>query len=110
MVDKNVFPKGSYVVLEKGCDGKDTWGRQMPINHCYILSKDSSTYSFHVEKDIADSFTNGWSLLADSTSSGKLGKMVLRLATPEEKLEYFKRGRPYDVTTLPKVTNSYEIY
>jgi len=96
--DPNVFKAGTYIVLLASCDGKDCWKSSMPINHCYILKRDSHSLDIHIELDAQGSTNNGW-----SCGSYYDSKMKIRAATPEEIAEYDRLGKPYDVTTLGKV-------
>ena len=95
--DPNVFKAGTYIVLLASCDGKDCWKSSIPINHCYILKRDSHSLDIHIKLDAQGSTINGW-----SSSSFYDSKMKIRAATPEEIAEYDRLGKPYDVTTLGK--------
>ncbi len=93
--DPNVFKAGTYIVLLASCDGKNCWKSSMPINHCYILKRDSHSLDIHIKLDAQGSTINGW-----SSGSYYDSKMKIRAATPEEIAEYDRLGKPYDVTTL----------
>lgn len=103
---ENEFKKGDYVVLLSTCDGKILWSN-IPINHCYKLTQDSTTYNFMIELDMIGSKTNGWSILYDEI----FNKLKLRKATQQEEEMYIQLGKPYDVSIIKEeITNSYLIY
>jgi hypothetical protein len=94
------FKKGDYVVLLNSWDGKDCW-KDMPVNYCYRLSKDSNLFDFTIELDIDGYINNGWDAFFEDS------KLNFRLATNEEINEYIKFNKPFNVTTLKSKLNNY---
>lgn len=91
MEDKNIFPKGTYVVLKQGCVVPNSWGHSIPINNIYVLREDSSNYYFKVELDIQGISSNGWSI---SSPSHIYNKLVLKKATIKQVIAYEFIGGP----------------
>ena len=101
--DTNCFPVGAYVVLLSTCDGDpDLWGKSIPINHVYKLRQKSSSLNFLIEKDMADSTTNGWK----NGVKGYSSKLKLRLATKSEKHAYEANGGPVSIFTISEKPKS----
>ena len=104
-----MYKEGDYIVLLAGCNGKDTWD-SMPINHCYLLKRDSyvndnGVKGFGVEKDL-DGNGNGWSCY---NGYGYRYGLKFRYATQNEIDEYKRLGKPFNITKLPQEPQ-YEIY
>jgi len=107
--DHNSFPAGAYVVLLASCDGINSWSSSIPINHCYKLRAESSTFCFAICKDITGSTSNGWQGVNKST---KHNKLKLRLATQLEAHEYQRLDKPFPISNLSinQIINNYEIF
>lgn len=86
-MNKNVFPKGSYIVLLSSCTGDDNWAPIIPEGYVYRLTEDSSEYSFNIEKDCSGR-GNGWTLTKNADDKEKYDHFLLRAAFPEEIVRY----------------------
>lgn len=104
MIDTNIFPKGTHIVLLSSCDGSNVWGYKIPNNYIYKLRGDSSTFNLSLEKDAVGG-QNGWSTVKPSVYN----KMRLRAATPEEIAAYEKYG-PCSVEKAKEFIFEHEIY
>jgi len=81
LVSSTDFKEGEYVVLLTTCNGDPTvWGKGLPVNHVYILAKDSHKFCFMVDKDLSG--------VPDIWEVNELfnydSKLKLRAATPFE--------------------------
>ena len=85
------FKKGDYVILLSYPYKDCFWENSMPLNYCYILSKDSTQFDFSFEKDINDCTWNGWSTINRDNQNIYL---KFRLANSLEIDEYNKYGKP----------------
>lgn len=101
-MDKNVFPKGTYVVLLSSCDGKNNWASQLPEGYIYKLREDSTSFNFMVDKDINGSRENGWG----TKKEGYKSELLLRAATQDE-IDAYEQGIMRVADVKPSI---YQIY
>ena len=82
MEDKNIFPKGTCVVLKQGCITPNCWV-SIPIDYIYKLRQPSTMYIFKIEYDI-EGKRNGWGMGYPTISNN----LILEKATIEQVIAY----------------------